>query len=127
MKQDEPSAILGGTPIRPQGPPVWPQPDADIEDAVRKSFQAGTWGRYHGPNVELLEAKLSSHYRVPRSFAVASGTMAMEISLRSLGVGPGTEVVMAGYEYEATFLTVHALGALPVLVDCNSHNATFDP
>jgi perosamine synthetase len=47
--------------------------------------------------------------------------------LRSLGVGPGNEVVMAAYDYEPNFLTIHAIGARPVLIDVSPNNWNFDP
>src|SRR6185312_16077629 len=56
----------------------------------------------------------------------ATGTLAVEAALRALRVGPGDEVVMAAYDYESNFLTLHALGAKPVLVDVHPANWQLD-
>ena len=110
-------ALLGGTPVRPDGPPAWPLPDPDVYAALAAATASGAWGQYHGEHVCALEAELAAFHGVPHALTCASGTLAVEAALRALRVGPGDEVVMAAYDYESTFLTVHALGAKPVLID----------
>jgi perosamine synthetase len=120
-------ALLGGAPIRPQGPPAWPPPDRDVHAALAAAAESGAWGQYHGEHVQALEAELADFHRVPLVLTCASGTLAVEAALRALGVGAGDEVVLAAYDYESNFLTVHALGATPVLVDVHPGNWQFDP
>src|SRR5690606_31073233 len=55
-----------------------------------------------------------------------SGTFALEAALAAVGVRPGDEVIMAGYDFEPSFLCVHAVGAKPVLVDVDAGNACLD-
>lgn len=119
-------ALLGGAPIRPDGPPNWPLPDPDVQDALAGAAASGAWGQYHGEHVCALEAELATFHGVPHALTCASGTLAVEVALRALKVGPGDEVVMAGYDYESNFLTVHALGAKPVLVDVRPDNWQLD-
>jgi dTDP-4-amino-4,6-dideoxygalactose transaminase len=119
-------ALLGGTPVRPEGPPPWPPPDADVRAALVGAIAAGAWGQYHGEHVCALEAELAAFHGVPHALTCASGTLAVEVALRALRVGAGDEVVMAAYDYESNFLTVHALGAKPVLIDVHPHNWQFD-
>lgn len=125
--QDDTPAILGGRPVRPSGPPIWPLPDAGVLDALRAAYGNGSWGQYLGPNVPALEAMLAEAHGVARAVTCASGTLAVEIGLRALGVGPGDEVVLGAYDFESTFLSVHAIGAQPVLVDVSAENACLDP
>jgi dTDP-4-amino-4,6-dideoxygalactose transaminase len=127
MSSPDLPALLGGTPVRPEGPPVWPRPDADVQAAVADAARAGAWGQYHGEHVAALEAEVAAFHRVPHVLTCASGTLAVEAALRSLRVGPGDEVVMAAYDFESNFLTVHAIGAKPVLVDVAPHNWNLDP
>jgi dTDP-4-amino-4,6-dideoxygalactose transaminase len=120
-------AILGGEAVRPEGPPPWPRPDPAVQAALAALLASGEWGVYRGEQVPKLEAELAAFHAVPHVFTCASGTVAVEIALRALGVSPGDEVAMAAYDYESNFLTIHALGAKPVLVDVLPHNWNLDP
>ncbi|MDY3561686.1 aminotransferase class V-fold PLP-dependent enzyme [Gemmata sp. JC673] len=119
-------ALLGGAPIRPDGPPAWPLPDPDVQAALCAAVASGAWGQYRGEHVCALEAELAAFHGVPHALTCATGTLAVEVALRALRVGPGDEVVMAAYDYESNFLTVHALGAKPVLVDVRPDNWQLD-
>lgn len=124
-KPDEP-AILGGTPIRPGGPPEWPFLDPDVEARVRAALADGSWGKYHGPNVAELRELLQAFHQCEHVILCASGTAAVELALRGLGVGAGDEVLLAAYDFEGNFKDVLALGALPVLVDVRADNWNID-
>src|SRR5262249_30386091 len=108
-------ALLGGEPIRPQGPPQWPVADEVILGAMHRAYADGSWGRYHGGHVERLEQRLAAEHNVAHVLTCGSGTFAVELALRALKVGPNEEVVMAAYDYGGNFLSVHAVGARPVL------------
>jgi dTDP-4-amino-4,6-dideoxygalactose transaminase len=120
-------AFLGGSPIRPEGPPAWPFPDADVQATLAAAVASGAWGQYHGEHVCALEAELAAFHGVPHAITCASGTLAVEAALRALRVSSGDEVVMAAYDYESNFLTVHALGAKPVLIDVHPNTWQLDP
>jgi len=120
-------ALLGGAPVRPSGPPTWPLPDPDVQAALTAAIEAGVWGQYHGDHVCALEAELAALHNLPHALTCASGTLAVEVALRALRVSPGDDVILAAYEYESNFLTVHALGAKPVLVDIAPQNGNLDP
>jgi dTDP-4-amino-4,6-dideoxygalactose transaminase len=120
-------AVLGGEPIRPQGPPEWPLADESILEAMRSAYHDGSWGRYHGGHVARLEQRLAAEHHVDHVLTCGSGTFAVELALRALKVGPGDEVVMAAYDYGGNFLSVHAVGARPVLVDVDAGNWNLAP
>lgn len=120
-------AILGSRPAFPDGPPPWPPPMPDVTAALETALRDGSWGRYHGPYVGELESALATTFGVPHALACASGTLAVEVALRAVGVGADDEVILSAYEYESNFLTVHALGAKPVLVDVTPRNWNLDP
>lgn len=124
---DDLPALLGGTPIRPEGPPDWPFPDHEVVAALTAALADGSWGKYSGGRVAELEAALAEYHAVPHALTCASGTLASEIALRALHVGPGAEVIMAAYDYEPNFLSIHVVGAQPVLVDVEPRNWNFDP
>jgi dTDP-4-amino-4,6-dideoxygalactose transaminase len=113
-------ALLGGTPVRPQGPPPWPPADADVLAALQRVFHDGTWGIYHGPNGATLERNLLKFFQIEHAALCGSGTYAVELGLRALKIGPGDEVILASYDFPGNFLAIHAVGATPVLVDVDS-------
>jgi perosamine synthetase len=120
-------AILGGEAIRPQGPPQWPVADEAILEALQRAYADGSWGRYHGGHVERLEQRLATEHNLSHVLTCGSGTFAVELALRALKVGPGDEVIMAAYDYGGNFLSVHAVGARPVLVDVDADNWNLAP
>jgi dTDP-4-amino-4,6-dideoxygalactose transaminase len=120
-------ALLGGPPVRPQGPPDWPGPDDAVRQALEAAWRDGSWGQYHGGHVATLEARLAEYHGVPHALTCGSGTFAVELALRALQVGPGDEVVLAAYDYPGNFLCVHVVGATPVLVDIHPDNWNLDP
>jgi dTDP-4-amino-4,6-dideoxygalactose transaminase len=124
---DDLPAILGGRPVFPDGPPAWPPAWPEVKAALDAAFADGSWGQYHGPHVRRLEGRLCGYFGVPHALTCASGTLAVEAALRAVGVGGGDEVVLAAYDYDATFLGVHAVGALPVLIDVHPANWNLDP
>jgi dTDP-4-amino-4,6-dideoxygalactose transaminase len=110
-------ALLGGSPVCPQGPPDWPPPDEDVRLALLSAYADGSWGKYRGSHVARLEARLAEYHGVAHALSCGSGTYAVELALRALKVGPGDEVALSAYDYPGNFLNVHAVGATPVLVD----------
>lgn len=124
---DTTPAILGGPPAFPEGPPPWPVTTPEIRDALNRALDNGTWGAYHGPHLPEIEKQLAQQFQVATAVTVASGTLAVEIALRSVGVSAGDEVIMSAYDYESNFLTVHAMGAKPVLVDVSPENWNLSP
>ncbi len=117
MTVDEKLAIDGGRPVFPQGPPDWPLPDEDIRQALASAYSDGSWGRYHGPHCQRLIERLAQMHGVEFITLCSSGTVAVELALRGVGVGTGDEVVLAGYDFPGNFRAVEAIGAEPVLVD----------
>jgi dTDP-4-amino-4,6-dideoxygalactose transaminase len=101
--------------------------DPEILAALERAFREGTLLPYHAGHVAELESLLAEAFQVNHALTCCSGTLAVEVGLRALKVGPGDEVILAAYDYEANFLTVHALGAKPVLVDVASHHFNLDP
>jgi perosamine synthetase len=110
-------ALLGGPPLRPQGSPAWPPPDPEIQEVLQQAYQEGWWGKYEAGQCERLEGLLRERNHVEYVLLCGSGNYAVELGLRALGVGAGDEVILADYDYPGNFLSIHAVGALPVLVD----------
>ena len=114
-------AILGGKPIRPEGPPAWPPAWEEVSRAVKQSLDDGGWGLYHGPNTRLLTERLSSYHDVEFVELCCSGTFAIELALRALQIGPGDEVILAAYDFIGNFNDVVAVGLVRALVCHGRH------
>lgn len=65
-----------------------------------------------------FEEALASYLGVRHAIGVADGTVALKISLRLAGVGPGDEVIVPSHTFIATAAAVHENGATPVICDC---------
>jgi dTDP-4-amino-4,6-dideoxygalactose transaminase len=114
---DDLPAFLGGKPVRPEGPPDWPIPDEAVLQSLQAAYADGSWGKYSGAYVARLEQRLAEYHQIEHALTCGSGTFAVELALRALQVEAGHEVILAAYDYPGNFLGVHALGAVPVLVD----------
>jgi dTDP-4-amino-4,6-dideoxygalactose transaminase len=57
----------------------------------------------------------------------SSGTVAVELALRGLGIAPGDEVALAGYDFPGNFRAIEAIGARPVLVEVDPATWCIDP
>lgn len=80
-----------------------------------------------GPETSALEQELAASTRARGAVAVASGASALQLALRSVGVGPGDEVIVPAFTAVPTASAVAALGAVPVLVDVDRATAGLDP
>jgi perosamine synthetase len=107
-------------------PYPWPLPDADVLAALTAAYQDGSWGKYDGPNCRNLERALRELNQVEYAFLCSSGTIAVELALRGLKIGPGDEVILAGYDFPGNFRAVEAIGAKPVLIDFIENSWSLD-
>jgi dTDP-4-amino-4,6-dideoxygalactose transaminase len=76
-----------------------------------------------GPELERFEAAFAEFCGSEYAAGVSSGTAALEIALRALGIGPGDEVIVPTYSFIATAEAVSTVGATPVIVDVEDDTA----
>ena len=119
-------AICGGAPAFPDGPPTWQPHVAAVDEALRESVARGDWNRYHGPASAALVERLQQLVGVEFVIPASSGTIAVELALRGVGVEPGDEVILAAYDFPGNFRAVEAIGATPVLVDIDPQTTCLD-
>lgn len=79
----------------------------------------------HWKAVELEKA-LAKRMQVNHAQALSSGTSALTVALASAGIGAGDEVIMPTFTFVASFESIMALGAVPILVDVDD-TLTLDP
>jgi len=80
-----------------------------------------------GPEVAVFERQWAEFCHVPHSVGVGSGTDALHLILRALGIGAGDEVITVANTFIATAEAISYAGARPVLVDCRSEDYLIDP
>jgi len=85
-------------------------------------------GRYIlGDETRAFEREFADYIGVPHAVGVGSGTDALHLALRALGVGPGDEVITVSHSAVATVAAIEMTGATPVLVDILPGSYTMDP
>src|SRR5437588_2461617 len=76
-----------------------------------------------GADVEAFEQEFAAYCGVAHAVGVDSGLSALELALRAANVGPGDEVITQANTFIATVGAILAVGARPVLVDCDADGA----
>lgn len=98
---------------------------AGIDAAVERVLASGEF--VGGPEVSALEAELSDYLKVPYVITCGSGTDALFIALRAMGIGPGDEVITSPFTFIATLEAIQHAGATPVLVDIDPQTFNLHP
>jgi dTDP-4-amino-4,6-dideoxygalactose transaminase len=80
-----------------------------------------------GEELEAFEAEWAAYCGTRHAVGVSSGTAAIELALRALGIGPGDEVITVAHTFVATVEAIAATGARPVLVDIDPATRCIDP
>src|SRR5260370_39327547 len=84
---------------------------------VAESIDTG-WISALGPHVRRFEEEFARYNGVARGVACSSGTTALTLALRALGIGPGDEVIVPEFTMIASAWAATYVGATPVFVDC---------
>lgn len=100
---------------------IKPEIDAAIDRVVAS-------GRFIlGPEVKAFEEEVAAYCGVQHAIGVASGTDALLLSLRALGIGPGDKVIVPSFTFFATAGVVHNVGAIPVFADIDPETFNLNP
>lgn len=97
----------------------------EIDEAIQRVVSSGRF--ILGPEVEAFEEELADHCGVKHAVGVASGTDALLLSLKALGIGPGDKVILPSFTFFATAGVVHNVGATPVFADIDPKTFNLDP
>ena len=93
---------------------------ADVEAYFKDLRRLVSTGEFTlGPFVEEFERKFAAYIGVKHAIGTNTGTGALILSLKAVGVQPGSEVITVANTFIATVGSIVAVGARPVFVDCD--------
>ncbi|MDW8420533.1 MAG: DegT/DnrJ/EryC1/StrS family aminotransferase [Pseudanabaenaceae cyanobacterium SKYGB_i_bin29] len=87
----------------------------EIDRAIANVLQSGQF--ILGNDVQFFEQEISEYLGVKYAITTNSGTDALMISLRSVGIVPGDEVITTPFSFFATAEAISNIGAVPIFVD----------
>lgn len=99
--------------------------EPEVREAIDKVITSGRF--ILGPEVAGFEQEVAAYCRVPYAVGCASGTDALVLAVRALGIGPGDEVVTPAYSFLASASCVALCGAKPVFCDIEPDTYNLDP
>jgi len=120
--------IGGGTPVRTTPFPPWPVFDDEQIEAVADVLRSGKVNYWTGRQGRLFEEEFAERVGCRHAVAVANGTVALELALCALGIGPGDEVIVTSRSFVASASCCLMRGAVPVFADVDpvSQNLTAE-
>ncbi len=78
-------------------------------------------------NVKLFEEEFAKYCNVKHCIVTNSGTSALYLALKAIGIKPGDEVILPANTFIATAEAISLLGAKPVFVDIDEYTYTINP
>jgi dTDP-4-amino-4,6-dideoxygalactose transaminase len=97
----------------------------EVLDAVARVLPHGKYTM--GPALSAFEHEWARDCGVAEAIGVSSGTAALMIAFKAVGVGPGDEVIIPALTYVATAFAASYLGGVPVFVDVDDETFNIDP
>jgi perosamine synthetase len=94
-------------------------------EAVKEVFESGML--VQGKRVKLFEEKFAEYICVEHAIAVTNGTIALDVALKALNLGPGDEVITSAFSFIASGNCVLFQNAKPVFADIDPKTFNIDP
>ncbi|MFB4202408.1 UDP-4-amino-4-deoxy-L-arabinose--oxoglutarate aminotransferase [wastewater metagenome] len=105
----------------------WPSHDADEIEAVQRVLASGRVNYWNGEEGRAFEREFAAFHGIPYAVAVANGSVALELALRSLGIGEGDEVIVTPRTFLASASSIVMCGARPVFADVDPVSQNITP
>lgn len=98
---------------------------SEYEEATLRAFRSGWY--ILGPELEKFENAFANYLGVKHCIGLNSGTDALILAVRALGIGKGDEVIVPAGTYIASVLGITENNATPVYVDCTNDTLLINP
>ncbi|QIZ69378.1 DegT/DnrJ/EryC1/StrS family aminotransferase [Oxynema aestuarii] len=105
--------------------PQYEQIKDEVQAAINRVLESGRF--IMGPDVKLFEQEVAEYLGIKHAIGVNSGTDALVIGLRALGIGEGDEVITTPFSFFATAESISNVGAKPVFADIDPRSFNIDP
>jgi dTDP-4-amino-4,6-dideoxygalactose transaminase len=115
-------ALNGGQPVRKSSFAPWPHFAPDEIEAATRVLQSGKVNYWTGDEGRQFEKEFAAQAGCKYGVALANGTLALELALYALGIGPGDEVIVPSRTFIATASCVVMRGATPVVADVDAYS-----
>lgn len=106
--------------------PSWPQAGEHESELLRMVLESQHWGGFH-PFIAEFEQSFARYHHSSYGVSAFNGTVALELALTVLGIGPGDEVIVPAISFISSATAVSRVGATPVFVDIDQRSLNIDP
>jgi perosamine synthetase len=100
--------------------------DGNEKKYLNECIETG-WISSEGPFVKKLEDGFSKLMGCAHGIAVCNGSVAIEVALAALRIGPGDEVILPSFTIISCAAAIVRAGAIPIVVDCKPDTWNMDP
>lgn len=104
---------------------VWPQFSDEEVEAVAAVVRSNRVNYWTGDIGRAFERDFAEWAGTGHAVALANGTLALDVALKALGIGPGDEVVVTPRTFIASISCVVNAGATPVFADVDAHSGNI--
>ncbi len=105
--------------------PPWPSYTPEEAEAVSRVLLSNKVNYWTGQECREFEHEFAAWAGCRHAIALANGTVALELALEALEIGPGDEVIVPSYTFLATASAVVMRGAVPVMADVDTDSMTL--
>lgn len=105
----------------------WPSFTVEEADAVQRVVMSNKVNYWTGTETREFEKEFAAWCGVRHAVALANGTLALDVALKALGIGPGDEVVVTPRTFIASISCVVNAGAVPVFADVEADSGNISP
>ena len=103
----------------------WPSFTDEESEAVKRMLMSNRVNYWTGTECREFENEFAAFADCEHAIALANGTVALDLALRGLGIGPGDDVIVTPRTFIASVSTVITAGARPVFADVDPDTQTI--